>query len=87
MGLALTAADEPTRLLRRSQGWVFGPSAPYEREGDVPQVVFPCGWLIDEAADRLLMYYGSADTSISLATASLSDVMAYLRTCPAPEPR
>jgi len=87
VGFALTAADEPTRLLRRSQGWVFGPSAPYEREGDVPQVVFPCGWLIDEAADRLLMYYGSADTSISLATASLSDVMAYLRTCPAPESR
>jgi predicted GH43/DUF377 family glycosyl hydrolase len=87
VGFALTAADEPTRLLRRSQGWVFGPSETYEREGDVPQVVFPCGWLLDEAGDRLAMYYGSADTSISVATASFADVMEYLLTCPAPEPR
>ena len=87
VGFALAASDDPTRILRRSEGWVFGPSALYEREGDVPQVVFPCGWLVDEEKGALLLYYGAADTSICLASASLSDVMDYLRTCPEPERR
>ena len=47
-----------------------GPSAPYEMTGDVGRVVFPCGWVHDEAADRLLLYYGAADTAIAVATAT-----------------
>ena len=82
VGLALLDTDDPTIVLRRSQGWVFGPHAVYEREGDVPQVVFPCGWLIDPSGDRLLMYYGAADTSVGVATASLAEVMDYVLGCP-----
>ena len=41
VGLALLDLDDPTVVLRRSDEWVFGPQAPYERSGDVPQVVFP----------------------------------------------
>jgi predicted GH43/DUF377 family glycosyl hydrolase len=30
---------------------------PYERTGDVDQVVFPCGWLLLPDGDTLNMYY------------------------------
>ncbi|MBC7336974.1 MAG: glycosidase, partial [Clostridia bacterium] len=43
LGLALLDLDEPTRVISRSDSWVFGPRELYERVGDVADVVFPCG--------------------------------------------
>lgn len=83
-GLALLDLENPKRVLRRSEEWVFGPEAPYERVGDVGNVVFPCGWILDAASGTIRMYYGAADTCIGLATARLGDVLHYLRSCPAP---
>jgi predicted GH43/DUF377 family glycosyl hydrolase len=87
VGLTLLDLADPTIVLRRSDEWVLGPGAPYEREGDVGQVVFPCGWTVDRAADRLNLYYGAADTSVALATAIFSDVLAYVERCPQPDRR
>jgi len=77
-GLALLDSEVPTRVLARSNEWVFGPEAAYERTGDVDQVVFPCGWLLDDDGDTLRIYYGAADTSVCVATASLSTVLDWL---------
>ncbi len=87
LGLALLDLDDPGRVLRRSDEWVFGPLEPYELAGDVPDVLFPCGWTLDPANGRLNVYYGAADTSICLATAKMSDVLDYIRQCPRPERR
>jgi predicted GH43/DUF377 family glycosyl hydrolase len=87
VGFTLLDLDDPTIVLRRSDEWVLGPSAPYERDGDVAQVVFPCGWTVDQEADRLNLYYGAADTNVALATARLSEVLAYVDGCPQPEHR
>ena len=84
LGLALLDLEDPCRVLRRSDEWVFGPETPYERQGDVGGVVFPCGWILDKPGNTIRLYYGGADTCLALATAQLSDVLGYLRTCPAP---
>lgn len=78
LGLALLDAAHPDRVLKRSSEWLFGPDAPYERTGDVDQVVFSCGWLLLDDGDTVRMYYGAADTSICVATASLSALLAWL---------
>jgi len=75
VGLALLDLDEPTRVLRRLPSWVLAPTAPYERTGDIPNVVFPCGLVHDESTGEVRLYYGAADTSICLASARLSDVL------------
>ncbi|HOC23692.1 MAG TPA: glycosidase [bacterium] len=80
LGLALLDAEDPRRLLRRSEEWIFGPMEGYERQGDVDNVVFPCGWI--QQGDELRLYYGGADTCIALATASLRELLDYLRHCP-----
>jgi beta-1,4-mannooligosaccharide/beta-1,4-mannosyl-N-acetylglucosamine phosphorylase len=87
VGLALLDLEDPTIVLRRSDEWAFGPREDYEREGDVGDVVFPCGWIVDEPRDEVRMYYGAADTRIGLATARLSGVLDYLRACPRPQQR
>jgi predicted GH43/DUF377 family glycosyl hydrolase len=87
LGLALLDLEDPRRVLRRSDEWVFAPEMPYERQGDVNGVVFPCGWILDKGSGAIRLYYGGADTCLALASAQLSDVLQYLRKCPAPPMR
>lgn len=79
LGLAMLDIDDPCKVLMRGDEWVFGPAAHYERSGDVPDVVFPCGWILEDDGDTLQMYYGAADTSVCLATASLAELIAQLQ--------
>jgi predicted GH43/DUF377 family glycosyl hydrolase len=83
VGLALLDLDEPTRVVRRLSTWVLSPLEPYERTGDVPNVVFPCGLLHDAASDEVRLYYGAADSSICLATSRLADLLDALLATPA----
>jgi predicted GH43/DUF377 family glycosyl hydrolase len=85
VGLALLDLENPRIVLRRTDEWVLAPTAPYERSGDVNKVVFPTGWVVDEATDTLSMYYGAGDSVIALATAKLGDVLDHLRHAPVPE--
>ncbi len=78
VGLALFDRHTPERCLLRSYAWVFGPQADYERTGDVADVVFPCGQLLGPDGDTLRLYYGAADTVVGMASASLSEVLAWL---------
>jgi len=80
LGLVLLDLKNPTRVIRRSDEWIFGPRAGYEREGDVDDVVFPCGWIKKD--DTVFMYYGAADSCIGLATAKLSDLIDFILACP-----
>jgi predicted GH43/DUF377 family glycosyl hydrolase len=77
-GLALLGRDDPGSVLARSTEWIFGPEADYERTGDVPDVVFPTGWLLEPDGDTVRMYYGAADTSVAVASASLSELLAFV---------
>lgn len=79
VGIALLDLDDPERLIYRSNEWIFGPSEPYERIGDVSDVVFPCGAVVDSDGDSLKLYYGGADTCICLATASLKQLLEWLK--------
>ena len=76
LGLALLDAQDPRRVVRRSREWIFGPRESYERTGDVPQVVFPCGWIRSD--DELKIYYGAADTCVAVATASVTQLLDWL---------
>jgi predicted GH43/DUF377 family glycosyl hydrolase len=76
LGLALLDLEDPGTVLLRGDEWVFAPEEIYEREGDVHDVVFPCGWIVE--GDDLRLYYGAADTTIALATAKVSELLAWL---------
>ena len=87
LGVALFARDEPWACLARGDSWIFGPEAAYEREGDVGNVVFPCGYTVAEDRDTIRLYYGAADTSIAMATASIRELLDWLdRNADAPAP-
>jgi predicted GH43/DUF377 family glycosyl hydrolase len=78
VGAALFELDNPLVQIRRGPSWIMGPEAHYEQVGDVANVVFPCGYTLDANKDTLHLYYGSADTSICLATASVRRILDWL---------
>lgn len=82
VGLALLDLEHPGVVLRRSDEWVMAPNTTYEAVGDVDKVIFPNGWVLDQAADRLSLYYGAGDSVVGLAEARFSDLMAYMATAP-----
>ena len=76
-GLALLDLDDPTRVIARLPEPILAPEMPYEREGDIPNVVFPTGAVVRDGV--LYVYYGAADKVCALATAPVSDLLAALR--------
>jgi predicted GH43/DUF377 family glycosyl hydrolase len=78
LGLALFALDKPEVCLLRGDEWVFGPEATYEKDGDVGNVAFPCGYTLADDVDTIRLYYGAADTSIALATGSIKALLRWL---------
>ena len=78
LGLALFDAEAPEGCVIRGNEWVFGPEEPYETDGDVSNVVFPCGHTLAPDGDTLRLYYGAADTSIALATGSVRGMLEWL---------
>jgi predicted GH43/DUF377 family glycosyl hydrolase len=85
IGLALLDLEDPRVVLRRTDEWVLGPRAPYERSGDVNKVVFPTGWVLDESSDTLSVYYGAGDSVVAMATARLGDLLGHMRSTTVPK--
>lgn len=79
LGLALFDRETPERCLRRGDTWIFGPGEPYEREGDVGNVVFPCGYTVAPDGDTVNLYYGAADTCVALAIGSIHRMLDWLQ--------
>lgn len=78
LGLALFDLNKPEICLKRGNEWIFSPEEPYEQRGDVGNVVFPCGYTIGPDGDAINIYYGAADTCISLATGSIKEMLSWL---------
>ena len=75
-GVLLLAPDDPSRVLARTPGSIFEPTADFERHGFVPDVVFPTG-IVDSPAGYLV-YYGAADSSTAVVEFSRDDLLGGL---------
>ncbi len=82
LGLVLLDLEEPWKVRRRSAEWVLGPREVYERLGEVGGVVFPTGVTVSKETDQLNLYYGAADCTVAVATASLSNCIDYIMSSP-----
>jgi predicted GH43/DUF377 family glycosyl hydrolase len=73
---ALLDIDNPTRVLAIADSPILEPEMAYEREGIVPDVVFPCGNVV--IGNRVFVYYGGGDRVIGIASMELSDLLDQL---------
>jgi predicted GH43/DUF377 family glycosyl hydrolase len=77
-GLAPLALDQRQVCLPGGDSWVLGPETGYDRQGDVGNVTFPCGFTIGTDGDTIHLYYGTADTCIAFATGSGRGLLGWL---------
>lgn len=63
---ALFDKDDPSKLLQRTDTYFMRPDKPYEKTGQVNQVVFLEG--LARFKDHWFLYYGTADSKIAVAT-------------------
>ena len=76
VGAVLLDLKDPTKIIGRTEDPLFEPEADYEKEGEVPNVVFPCGNVIIK--DKIYIYYGGADRVIGVATIKINDLLNLL---------
>jgi beta-1,4-mannooligosaccharide/beta-1,4-mannosyl-N-acetylglucosamine phosphorylase len=76
-GGALLDLDKPWKVMYRTQDYLLAPTELYERVGDVPNVVFPSSAVVN--GEMLRLYYGCADTCISIAEAKVSDIVDFVK--------
>ncbi|MDH5482226.1 MAG: glycosidase [Candidatus Bathyarchaeota archaeon] len=73
LGAALLDRNNPEEILYRSEEPILTPVEDYERFGKVPNVVFSCGSVLMD--DKVLVYYGGADSVLCAATYDLSELL------------
>jgi predicted GH43/DUF377 family glycosyl hydrolase len=76
VGAALLDLKDPTKIIGRTDYPLFEPQMPYEKNGQVANVVFPCGNV--QIGDRIFIYYGGADTVIGVASIEIEKVLQAL---------
>lgn len=79
LGLALLDLESPEKVIRRGDNWIFGPKEPYEQFGNITDVVFPCGAVVDDESGDIKLYYGAADTRVALATSNINILLEWLK--------
>ncbi len=74
IGTALLDLDNPVKVIKRGSVPILSPREHYERIGDVPNVCFACGAVVDPDGG-MKIYYGAADTSICVAVCTLEQIL------------
>jgi beta-1,2-mannobiose phosphorylase / 1,2-beta-oligomannan phosphorylase len=79
-GAAILDIRDPSKIIGRTKTPILEPKEPYEKFGDVNNVVFPTGACVLDN-DKLFVYYGGADKVCCLATADLNYLLDHILKC------
>jgi beta-1,2-mannobiose phosphorylase / 1,2-beta-oligomannan phosphorylase len=79
VGAALLDLNDPTIVLARTGEPIFKPETNYEKSGDVPNVVFPCGAIVKDK--KIFLYYGGGDLVTGVATLEVDQLLEKLKYC------
>jgi beta-1,4-mannooligosaccharide/beta-1,4-mannosyl-N-acetylglucosamine phosphorylase len=82
-GVILLDLHDPSRVLGRCRYNILEPRELYELTGQVPNVVFPSGMIVEntdaagfaDPESEVKLYYGAADTVVGLATTSIHELL------------
>ena len=79
VGAVLLNLKNPIKVIGRTVNPILEPETPYEQEGLIPNVVFPCGAVALEK--RIFVYYGGADKVVGAAAIELKNLLKILELC------
>ena len=74
--LMMTDLHDITRVIHLPGGYFIAPEGT-EGIGDVSNVAFSNGWILDDDGESVFIYYGGSDTRLYVATSTLSQLIDY----------
>ena len=74
LGVLLLDLEKPWIIKGKSRDPILAPDHLYERVGDVGNVVFTNGWIVEDDG-TVLIYYSGADSNICIATTTIEDLL------------
>lgn len=77
VGAVLLSLKDPTQIIARTDRPILEPEMPYETNGQVPNVIFPCGCVVIK--NKVFIYYGGGDSVVAVATIGIKDLAETLR--------
>jgi len=77
----VTDLDDLTKVIYKPGGYFLAPEGE-ERTGDVSNVVFSNGWILDDNGN-VFIYYASSDTRMHVATTTMDRLLDYAVNTPA----
>jgi 4-O-beta-D-mannosyl-D-glucose phosphorylase len=72
----MTDLQDITKVTYKPAGYFMAPEGE-ERTGDVSNVVFSNGWIVDDDGS-VFIYYASSDTRIHVATSTVNKLLDYV---------
>lgn len=72
----MTDLEEITKVIYKPAGYFMAPEGD-ERIGDVSNVVFSNGWIVDDDGS-VFIYYASSDTRLHVATTTVEKLLDYV---------
>jgi 4-O-beta-D-mannosyl-D-glucose phosphorylase len=77
----MTALDDLTKVTYKPGGYFIAPEGE-ERVGDVSNVAFSNGWILDDDGKTVFIYYASSDTRMHVATTTVDLLLDYVMHSP-----
>ena len=78
--LYMTSLEDPSELIAAPGGYFMAPEGE-ERIGDVSNVLFSNGWIVDDDGE-VFIYYASSDTRMHVATSNVDRLVDYCLNTP-----
>lgn len=72
IGAALLDPDNPAMVIGRTNIPILSPRERYERIGDIPNLIFSCGAILED--EELFLYYGGSDSCICLGLTTIDQI-------------
>jgi 4-O-beta-D-mannosyl-D-glucose phosphorylase len=79
--LFMTSLDDLTKVICKPAGYFMAPEGD-ERVGDVSNVLFSNGWILNDDGS-VYIYYASSDTRVHVATSTIDQLLDYVMNTPA----
>ncbi len=77
----MTALEDLTKVIFKPGGYFIAPEGE-ERVGDVSNVAFSNGWILDDDGKTVFIYYASSDTRMHVATTTVDLLLDYVMHSP-----
>ena len=74
LGAAILDSENPSQVVSRTNVPILSPREEYERIGDLPNIVYSCGAIL-ESRDVIKLFYGAANSCICVGMVMVQDIV------------